>query len=186
MSEVVGEKVLLDVESTLANTNGAFLERYNYAHGTDYMLSDIDSWEWVETEVNFADFMSIVESAWEDYETMDTTESGLGDTVSNLTQEYEVHIVTARQGVESYMQRWLDSQNVCSHSQFMSVNPNRCKSELDFRIYVDDNPRLAENLADGEVQYMPKHPWNESHWDHPRVEAVETVREAAERLTEDN
>lgn len=176
-------RVSLDLESVLADVHGYMLEVYNEEFGTSYTRSDIDSWEWVREEIDWVDFNRIVNTGWEDRrDEVSPMEPGLDETVAELANTPGIHvdIVTARTGVETEMQDWLETHGITAYESFLSTT--RSKADLGYDFYIDDRPGLADDLGSGQLQFLIEGPHNRGARDHDLVKPVETVREAVTEI----
>lgn len=150
----------LDVESTMANTHGRMLAKYNSRHGTDYELDDVTSWNWVGDVIDFDEFMGIMREIWANHETLMPLETGLGDTVEELSKVFDVDIVTAHEGVEDEMQRWFKDHRITDYNEFHSGDHTLNKAEMGYDYLIDDKPSLAANLSGSQVLYLRDQPYN--------------------------
>jgi len=175
--------VCLDLETTLAACHDYFLEQYNEKHGTDYQRSDIDHWDWVREEVEFEEFMEIVDVGWRDnHEAIQPTEPGLAGLIDRLYNHpaIELDIVTARTGVEDGMKRWLATHSITGFDSFISTTES--KANFDYHVYIDDSPRLAFDLSATQMQFLIAGPHNTAAIPHDRTITVNTVRAASTEL----
>lgn len=178
-------KVALDVESVLVDTFGHFLDVYNTRNDTNHTMNDIDSWEWVTEAVEFEEFMAIISETWDtsplDY---DPLEPNLGSTVEELHSQPAVDqldVVTASPGGTDGIKTWLRHHDV-PYDNFVHVDPNDTKADLQYTHFIDDKPHLADKLTPPQTQLLVQHPYNETHWNHPSAEPVETVSDAVNYL----
>lgn len=175
--------VCLDLETTLAACHDYFLMAYNEKHGTNYQRSDIDRWDWVREEVEFEEFMDIVDTGWRNnHEMIKQTEPGLAGLLDRLHNHptVELDIVTARTGVENGMKRWLASHEITGFNSFISTKQS--KANLPYNVYIDDNPKLPDNLSITQMQFLITGPHNTDAITHDRTITVTTVRNASTEL----
>jgi hypothetical protein len=153
--------VSLDLESTLAHCHEYFIQQYNSEFGTSYVRDDIDDWDWVREEIEFEDFNRIVNDGWRNCHTeIAVMEPGLADLVARMHDHprIEVDIVTARTGVEDGMQAWLAANGITEYGEFIATTTS--KAQLDYNVYIDDRPGLANDLPHGKMQYLIQGPHN--------------------------
>lgn len=176
-------RVSLDMESVLADVHSYFLSAYNDEFGTTYNRNDIDSWDWVRTEIDFEDFDRIVNEGWCEYRhNIEPMEPGLDAVVAELAShdDVSVDIVTARTGVESAMRQWLAGNEIDAYDRFYSTTTS--KADLDYDLYIDDKPGLADNLQTEQIQYLVRGPHNSVAVDHPQTRPVQTVTDAVAEI----
>lgn len=177
------KRVAIDVEGVLADIHRVFIREFNEEYDATYSFEDIDTsrWEWVGELGGFSTFMSITDEAWETPETIPPLESGIGPEIRRLADAgYEVDIVTARQGVDEHIQWWLSDHDITDYDQFHAVS--HTKAEMGYTFYIDDRPGLADELSEGQHQYVRSHPWNRSISPHPRATPVSTVHAAVDAI----
>lgn len=177
--------VSLDLESTLAHCHNYFINQYNLEFGSSYVHEDIDGWNWVRTEVEFSEFNRIVEDGWlNNTDSIEMMEPALPENVTRLHQHprIEVDIITARTGVEAAMQDWLDANYITQYGEFRSTT--KSKARLDYDVYIDDKPGLADELSSNQMQFLIQGPHNTIADTHDRTIAVPTVRDASQELHE--
>lgn len=178
-------RIAVDMENVLADPKSWFLDVYNHRHGTNYRIEDVTYWDWVQDEIEFDEFMRTIDDGWRHHwDDITPLEQDLDSQITTLSETInaDVDIVTARTGVENEMIRWLDDHGVSSYDEFISIDPFETKATLGYDCYIDDNPRLATNLADGQTQYLVTWPWNKSAREHPRTIPVSRLSEAVEDL----
>lgn len=177
--------VSLDVESVLADLTPIFLEKYNDKHGTSHTLHDVDTWDWVQTEVEFDEFMSLINELWRERTTdIPVGEPNLDESITALHShpQYTIDIVTGRTGVEDEMQTWLHHNGITSYNEFISTNTT--KATLGYDYYIDDNPHLADALDTGQLQYLitARNPYTREAVRHTQTIPVRTVDQATTHL----
>lgn len=187
-------KIAVDIEETVADVDGAMLEAWNFRYGTDYEKSDMDSWDWVREELEYWRFMQLVDDLWvHAAHTIEMLDVAAPTVLRKMVDEgHGVDFVTARTGVETQMQRWLKRNGFESaYFGFVSIEPEESKAELDYEVFIDDNPRLTEELYDYQHQYLIERSYNygkrveietESAENHELVTPVGNVTEAALRI----
>ena len=103
-------KIAVDLDGVLAETMTAWCEKANKELGTRLKLDDIDSWaSWMKLGVSKDQFYRLLDSAWDDWENVPPTETGLAGKVERIHSLGIVDIVTgrSRRTVES-ARNWLE------------------------------------------------------------------------------
>lgn len=183
------ETCSLDMESVLADTHRVYVETLNERHGTEHEYDDVTEWDWVQQDGrDFEEFMEIVENAWrerwDEIPTCDPRQQ-LIRSVGMLAREVELHIVTAREGVEVEMRKWLDGLGILPNvGQFHSMPAGDSKAKLEYDYYIDDKPHLADQVAAEQVVFLYDQPWNQhvEANERPNVYRVHSVNEAVELI----
>lgn len=177
-------RAAIDHDSTLAATlETAFDLMLGPGHG--YTYQDIQAWRWPLEEFGKKRFLNAVWHAWNIRpKDIDPMEPGLPETLSELSQHYEVHVVTAHpdhSGITEGKKKWLYRLGI-PFDEFHVVPTDTSKSVFGYDVYIDDKPSLPEQVnqvGSGQV-YLRDLPYNR---DAPgRYTRVDTVEEAKNRL----
>ena len=162
-------KVALDVDSTLACTLDVALALM----GEDgYSYDDFEHWDWPLEQFGHARFLNSAWHAWtirpDEIEPM---EPNVGPLTEQLyTAVDKLDIVTKHPGgmigVDEGKQQWLDEHNVV-YDEYRSVD--REKSDLEYDVYIDDNPNLVERDA---TVIVYDQPYNQHVSGFARVESL--------------
>lgn len=174
-------RISLDVEGVLSNTKEAAYER------SDILEPPLpQQWEF-PTEEEYDEYMHVSQNLWHNhYEEIPPMESWhtLHQVTYELSKTHQVDIVTHRHNVDEQIKEWLDLHDVVYDNFHSPVDE---KDELDYDIYVDDKPALAERIAEDpeRVIYLRDQPHNR-HVDvsRERVERVESLEEVLFWLTD--
>lgn len=136
-------RIALDLENVLAD----ILEE-----------EDFEQWGFDSDRV-FSHFMDVSHDAWAvNWEHIEPTEPNLSETVDRIRSlGYTVDLVTNRDGVDDQIQMWLDKYDI-SVNAFRSNPAGTRKSELDYDVYIDDNPLMA---GEAQMLYIYDQPWNQ-------------------------
>ncbi|UBF23021.1 5'(3')-deoxyribonucleotidase [Haloarcula virus HCTV-16] len=183
-------KVALDMESVLADTHGVYIAALNGRHGTDYSYDEVDDWDWVDQDGrDYEEFMEIVHEAWsKTWRTMPSVEREeiQFESVASISEKLIVHVVTARQGVEVEMRKWLEMKHILPHiSEFHSVEPGKSKADLDYDYYIDDKPQLADRIDEDDTLFLFDQPWNQHVEERDNVYRVSSLAEVEKVFTLD-
>ena len=172
-------KIALDVESTLVKTHHRMLEIYNERHDTDYRHSQIGHWDWVRDEIDFDEFMQIIETEWNENPLgFKKREVNLDLAVEKLSNVGDVDLVTARQNCDEGMKKWFDHHGIEHYQKYRTVPPETDKTDLGYSVFIDDNPKIADNLGPDQYQYLILQPYNYHVQDKDRVVPVKNVHSA--------
>ncbi|MDB9247408.1 hypothetical protein PN419_00100 [Halorubrum ezzemoulense] len=149
-------RVALDVDSTLAATSETAFDLLGV--GGEYSYGDIESWTWGLDTFGEAAYLNALWHAWSIREhDIEPTEPNLRDKTAALTPLADtLDVVTAHpqdglMGVDEGKQRWLKRHEVF-YDEYNSVEGN--KHELDYDVYIDDSPRLAERVVEHDAGEM--------------------------------
>lgn len=107
----------------------------------------------------FEGFLPITAGYWEAYTDPDapdripTVEDATGRYVQELNEalddtydEYRMDIVTARTGVDEQLREWLADRGIRQGQEYDRFVVEHDKHTLPYRLYIDDNPNLADAL----------------------------------------
>ncbi len=194
-------RISLDVEGVLSNTHKAVCARSEQV--TEEMMQ-----EWgFPTEDDYKEFMHVSQNLWHNHhEEIPPMESGAtfrevtsglrdyGHTVDivthrhNLTGEladsFESEYGYSPVEVDEQVKAWLDYYTV-EYDNFLA--PSEEKDELDYDVYVDDKPALAERIANDpeRVIALRDRPYNQDVDDSSiRVERINSLDELLFQLTD--
>lgn len=145
-------RIALDVDSTLADTWGAVLNR------TDD-FDDVPEDSWLEDRDLWDEYLEISQNVWHNHSEEIERHELFTHMATKMLAEYghTVDVVTARSGVEEQMFEWLLDNRVV-FNDFLSGEHD--KHELDYHVYIDDSVSLARNLPDEKTQMMPVRNYN--------------------------
>lgn len=175
------EKISLDVESVLTDIMNPFFDRYNEKHGTDYSRDDMVDWDWIPRELDIDEFLSMTEDQWKRrmFDELPPEEENLPQTVESLSRRYPVDIVTSRVGCDEAIQDWLEHYGITHYNQFVSGESG--KASLDYKFYIDDNPKLADSIDGDQVLFLVRQSWNRGV-EAENVIPVNSVREVVDEI----
>ncbi|MFB6208324.1 MAG: hypothetical protein ABEJ69_03165 [Candidatus Nanohaloarchaea archaeon] len=193
-------RIALDLEGVLSDIHTEFLRDYNQEHGTSFSREDIDGWVFGTVRKHFNEihglepgdtraflrghgdwegFYAVSENMWrEDYERI----PALFDSVPTIMsdEKFQVDIVTARKRVRKQLEQWLEANGIEKGRHFNRLRIEKHKHELDYDLFIDDNPALHRNLSStGKHGILLEQPWNRSE-DSAGAPRASTVEKAAE------
>lgn len=149
-------RIALDVEGVLSNTHKAAVERSD-------RLKPEHNEQWGYPGDLYEEFMHVSQNLWHNHheqippmEDPDT----LHQATKELAAEHKVDIVTHRRNVDEQVQTWLADHGVV-YDEFRA--PSVEKDELDYDVYIDDKPALAERIINDpeRVIVLRDRPYNE-------------------------
>lgn len=172
-------KISLDFDSVLSNTMISWVEKYNGQKGAKYTKANVTSWEfWEQTEfkMSHADANKIFEELWKDWKNLPTTEDNHSLTTSKLSELGIIDVVT--DGSEDHLQfkkKWLDKHKI-NYRELVPAKKH--KEEMDYDVFIDDSPSLAEALNKIDKTCILYHQeWNK-HVDGERIYRINKLIEA--------
>lgn len=137
-------KVALDLEEVLADTIRESCRSTDKLELEDFQNWDLDSYVWQV-------YMGVSDALWRhDPLSIDPVEPNLSQYVGTMQEGAdELHILTARLHVDDQIALWLDHHNI-PYDEIVSTDIP--KYELDYDVYVDDNPSMH-----GECRLLLRH-----------------------------
>lgn len=145
----------VDVDGSLADIHGAFVQSYNERYNESISIEDIDYWMWPYEVVGKQEFLQMTEEIWASGEIQPLCRP---EQFSRLTEEYDVHVVTARHRGAEYIEDWMKENGLTGYSSFRSDVSNKPSIGLDE--YYDDNPNMASTIDSDQQLHLVKQPWN--------------------------
>lgn len=141
-------KIALDVESVLANTNAAVLKC------TDKIDREEMLEKWDLAPRQWQIYAGVSDSVWRHNSQLIPPEEPMIDQhTARLAEGNTVDVVTARPHVNEQIISWLDEHGV-TYRNFVSYPAP--KYELDYDVYIDDNPNMFNNCR----LLLRDKPWN--------------------------
>lgn len=145
----------VDVDGSLADIHGSFVQDYNRKYEDNISVEDIDHWMWPYEVVGKKEFLEMTETIWSDRE-IDPLCSP--EEFARLTEQYRVHIVTARYHGAEHIEEWLKNNGFTGYSSFRFDVSD--KSSLGLDEYFDDNPNMADSIDSDQQLHLFNQPWN--------------------------
>lgn len=156
-------KIAVDLDGVLAETMEAWCRRANEFLGTNYTLSDLDTWgSWRKLGITRDQFFQFLDEAWDDWETIPPTEPRLAEKVEKITRLGQIDVVTGRskESVRS-AKNWLTAHQI-EYRRFVRVPGWKDKIFLNYDIYIDDAPELMPLISRNPMMWgiLYSRPWN--------------------------
>jgi hypothetical protein len=164
-------RVALDVESVLAEPNEAV------ARSTDRLTLDEIENTWfsdLDESQSYQIYMGVSDAIWRhNPQIIPPEEPDLSTYVAEMHERVgQLDIVTHRQHVDEQVVWWLAEHEIV-YDNFVSCDVP--KQELDYDVYVDDNPNLF-----GECRLLLRHqPWN-AHLDDSESKMCDRIHSLSE------
>lgn len=153
-------RIALDLEGVLADTHVPVIDHSD-------MLTEESFHEWDFADDELDEFLDTLVHVWAEH-TFDIppSEEGLAEKVDTLRMMgHDVDLVTNTPGASNDVIPWLEYHGIeCDRYRFPGPETN--KEELDYDIYIDDNPYM---VGEAEFLYFVTTPWN----DHMTFESEE-------------
>ncbi len=184
-------KIAFDIDGTLAMIDKPMIGMYNELKGTSYTENDMTDWNFKLIGATYREMMNIYVDLWKNHYA-EIKFAGDAKQIKELAKYYAIDIVTARDTDDSKptgdtakeLSEWIGMHQL-SGIPIRIVSPNTNKANLDYQIYVDDSPRLAEKVVgkEGKVLFLVHHPFNASiHEDGQKIIRVADAKEATRIL----
>lgn len=157
-------RISLDLDNTLAQTMESTVHLYNQRFSTSYTIDDVTDWNWwnvffpISSQHNAKNTgYRLMDEAWliggiEPIPKFERVLELVGD-------DDLIDIVTGRETTPvPVLLDWLKRHRIPYDNFIVSTD----KEDLDYDVYIDDDPRLAEKIKDrrGKVLILFDQPWN--------------------------
>ena len=173
-------KIAVDLDGVLAETMEAWCKRANDFLGTNYTISDLDTWaSWRKLGITRDQFFQFLDEAWDDWETIPPTEPGLSEKVGKIARFGLIDVVTGRSKESVHAaKRWLSDQEI-EYRRFVRVPGWKDKIFLNYDVYIDDAPELMPLISRNPMMWgiLYSRPWNRSVSDLRQIFRVESWTE---------
>ena len=163
--------IALDVESVLADIHSAWITHYNKPF-TDQEITDWDFQSLKKYNETLETFLEETDILWEDkpYTRIPPLINDLKQSTSHLKT---FDIVTARRTL-SGIKEWLDFHEI-EYRAIVYIPED--KYELNYKVFVDDNPNLALSLKQDQFLWLVSRPYNRFINDSSQVRRVSSILE---------
>lgn len=127
-------RVALDLEEVLADTIQEACRSTDKLESDDFESWDISGYTWQV-------YAGVSDALWRhDPISIPVVEDGLDDYTANIERAAdELDIVTARMHVNGQIEKWLNYHDISYNDIVATRQP---KYELDYDVYIDDNPEM--------------------------------------------
>lgn len=206
-------KIALDLEDVLVDTNNVFVKEANSFIAREFpesqktiSMNEVE-WGMKKTQRKFADLMGwksdirqkffhgegkwkgyipLTQEVWEEKpETIPPMEESLEEKVEKIksASNGEIDLVTARKHVRTPIKNKIESLGL--KDSFREIIVKTYKEELDYDIYIDDNPTLSDRLDKDRIQLVRERPWNNNYQlkkPHRRVSNLDEARQVVKNV----
>lgn len=114
-----------------------------------------------------------VEKMWSRPSMIPLEDDKIRSTLIHLMKKTDIDVVTNRDIDERKIDRWFDHHDLPSFS-IRSFYSGFDKTTLDYRWFVDDNPKMIERT---DRLILRDQPWNESFDHKPRIDSFDQIIE---------
>lgn len=155
-------KIALDLDGTLADIIGLWLNEYNKKNRERLNYHDITKWDfWMRLGYTPSRFFTELSNCWKRWKYIKPLEEKVNYAVEQLHKFGKVDIVTARDPKSSiYAKEWLKHYNI-KYDEFVLVARGSDKAYLDYDIFIDDSPINAKTIAAlNKTVLLYNQPWN--------------------------
>lgn len=173
-------KIAVDVDGTLADIHTPFIEELNKNHEANTRLDDITDYDFATAfdhiDLATEEIVKVLQEIWHSETEIKPIDENAASIISKLSENNQIDIVTANEAHEP-IRIWLEKNSI-PHENF--IHSTFDKHNLDYDIFVDDNPRLAKREPEKTILF--ERPWNENN-EHPhRIESFDELPQMIERL----
>jgi uncharacterized HAD superfamily protein len=181
-----GLRIAVDVDGVLADLAGMFLKIHREDTGIELGREFIDEWEfWHKLSMTRQQFLRMLVRVWSRWEEIGLLEEDAAEDVEQLATLGSVDILTQRpaETVEN-VKRWLNHHGI-KYRSFTWVPLKSSKTLFTYDAYIDDSPRLAEQLVGkGRLLLLYDQPWNRKTPKAANIVRVASLDEAYRVLAE--
>jgi len=171
-------KIAVDFDSTLADTLKVVLDLINFKRGTKLVRDNVVSWDWKENAQlwGWDHPQDAEDDFWMIYDLFDTTHlrraipptdpTACGSVKWLIKRGHDVRIVTSNKPQsEVSIRSWLFGHGLELPLDIIGRKSAREKAEMDFDVFIDDSPSLAEAIATlnggmGKTLFLVPQPYN--------------------------
>lgn len=161
-------KVALDLEEVLADTISEASASTDNLEPTDFHDWDLDDYTWQV-------YSGVSDALWRhDPLSIPPVEPGLAEYTHDISETATLDIVTARLHVDDSVRSWLDHHDIAHDSIVSTDTP---KYELDYDVYIDDNPDMFE-----ECRLLLRHHPHNAHLDADSSKTCDRIHSLSEAV----
>jgi 5'(3')-deoxyribonucleotidase len=165
--------VALDVESVIADIHSAWINRFDKS----FTIDDITDWEFKSLKAwneNLESFLAETDSLWNN-----SPEIHIPPMISNLKEITDklkpFDIVTSRRTL-SGIKQWVDFHQL-EYRAIVYISEKQTKTDLNYEVFIDDNPELAPKLKKNQFLWLISQPYNKNVEETEQVCRVDTIVE---------
>ncbi len=184
---MITKKISVDVDSTLIDIMVSYCEIYNLDSNENKTKEDVEDWDFFEDwgltvdegkEIFGKIYLQNVPVICEDVDFY----------LENIHSNHIVDIVTNREEkFRTVLIKKLQSMDILKEKHYrrlILVNSEIEKLKLDYDIYIDDSPKLANLIFNypTKLQYLIDQPWNKGINESPNIIRVYNWNEIYEKI----
>ena len=178
-------KIALDFDSVLSDTMVTWTEKFNFERGHNLSKKDITIWKFWENidVVQKEDAKYFFKQAWEDWTNLPPTEENLDQKVSKIAEFGEIDVVTRVDNTHlRYVDKWLIHNNIHNINKVKHAGDD--KISLDYDLFIDDDPDLAEAANKKNKKCFIYHQeWNKTVKENNNVIKIQDLTDAIDKIS---
>jgi 5'(3')-deoxyribonucleotidase len=166
-----------ELKQVLADTMNTWIKHYNKIYRNSLTIQDIKKWEfWKDLGMPKNKVDEIYGKVWTDVKNLPLIEEDAATTINGIKTIVELDIVTA---VLSDVKAWLYSRGIVYHK----IEYTDKKSNLDYNIFIDDNPHLTNEISEEKICLLYDQPWNRKDIkENKNIIRIKSLKEAADYI----
>jgi 5'(3')-deoxyribonucleotidase len=186
------KRIAVDLDGVLVDIIPPLCLLYNDTYGNSQGFvpktkKDVDNWDfWIDWRLTEEAFYYLVGQVWENFESLPLVDYLCLKYLRKLANRAVVDIVTAeRKNAEEKVKKFLERRNLIQGIFYHNLHIDKTKKlEMNYDIYVDDNPYLAKDIKDYPNKFLIlfDQPWNQEIKNSSNVYRVKNWREIWKNL----
>ena len=163
-------RISVDIDGVLLDLIGQVCRIYNQQHNTEYSKKNVSQWEFFrDWNISEDVIYEIFNLAYQNSISTSLVDEGAPYILKKLNKTYNVDLVTARD--EQYKKELLarlSSFNIKRGAHYenlihVKTKPYDVKLGLNYDLYIDDSPNLAQHLEiyENKTLLLYDQPWNQ-------------------------
>jgi len=179
-------RIALDVDGVLADLITTLLTVYEEETGIKIRPEEVDSWDfWRRYNISRQQFIQLLIKTWDRWRDIQPTENDLAEDVEELNRLGHIDIVTQRPAKTiNNVKKWLAHHGI-KYRNFTWVPPKSTKAILNYHVFIDDSPKLAEELIKlGKSMLLYNQPWNKTIKETKTLKRVSSLDDCIKILNE--
>lgn len=163
-------KIAIDIDGVLLDLMITFCEIFNKRHKTNFQKKDVTNWEFfMDWNISEKEVFELFFYIYENSMLVPFIDEKASKYMKKLNKKYEVFVVSARNSqYRGQIIEKLHFHKVRKGIEFIELilvdhKPYDLKLNLNYNIYVDDNPNLVEPIKKIKEKYLLLYdqPWNQ-------------------------
>jgi 5'(3')-deoxyribonucleotidase len=163
-------KVSVDVDGVLFDIMEPFCEMFNKRYNTRFKKTDVCQWDFfLDWNVKKQDVFDLFFEIYNDPSPVPLIDENAPEILEKLNKRHIIDIVSARtKNYTTQLKKELAMHGIeqsIHYKQLILVHnsPKDIKITLDYDLYIDDNPHLAESIKKEEelILLLYSQPWND-------------------------